>query len=172
MILKCGQIWNPLVSRHCKPLLGHLHWLEQGKKPAMALGRGVWQTPRRWGHSLCRFVKYVMEAITTQVKSSVHRDEGKILVLVLGRFNCEHLYLTIERIIFKGPLWTFSILLLEAEEESGWYESWRITFHYHFSEESSMARLLLCITHSLIKIVFVTSWPKAKLADVITAEKN
>ena len=75
--------------------------------------------------------------------------------------------------MFKGPLLTFSMLLLEAEEGSGWYELWRITFHHHFSEESSVARLLLfCITHSLIKIVFVTSWPKAKLADVIAVEKN
>lgn len=38
--------------------------------------------------------------------------------------------------------------------------------------EKAAAKLLFCIIHSLITIVFVTSWPEAKLADVIAVEKK
>lgn len=66
----------------------------------------------------------------------------------------------------------FSGLLLEEEEGSGWYEPWRISFHHHLPRESTVAKLLFRIIPSLITIVFATSWPEAKLADVIAVEKK
>lgn len=53
-----------------------------------------------------------------------------------------------------------------------WLESWRIIFYPQLSEESSMAKRLFCIIYSLITMVFVTSWPAARLADVIAVEKK
>lgn len=55
---------------------------------------------------------------------------------------------------------------------SRYCEPQRITFYHQLPGESCAAKLLFCSIYSMITIVFVTSCPEAKLANVMAVEKK